>query len=687
MDRQNRRVAPGRLKEPSTAALGESVTAVRSYAQGILEVARSYARIASLVPAAGRGLAAALIGLNLVLGILPVLFILATSVMIGRVPEAVTGGVGSAEWQALVVAFALAAVAFVAQQILAPLQVSLGELAGRRIDGHVYDRLVDASLKSTGIGPLEDQRLLDDLTQAATTLEQGFRTAGTACSGLLSLIARYTQLLGAAFVVGVVFSWPAAAGLIAATMVFRKGQRGGLRTYSKLFARNIAARREARYYRTTAMQPAAGKEIRVFGLAGWLSDRYVEITHEQLRLVWAERRRIYLKPYLVYTVFGFAVAALMLAALGQAAANGAISLTQLALALQAGLAALRLGEHYPEADTQTQFGMIAYDGVEGFERGVAAFDERAVELEPRRDPEGMPGREIRFDDVQFHYPGSERPVLDHLDLVLPAGRCTAVVGLNGAGKTTMVKLLARLYEPSGGRLLADGVDIRSFSTEAWRRRIGVIFQDFNRYELTAAENIAFGAIERAADRERVRAAARKAGILPTLEHLPLGLDTPLARQYENGTELSGGQWQRVAIARALFALENGASILVLDEPTAALDVRAEAAFFDKFLDVTRGATSLLISHRFSSVRHADRIVVLSGGRVIEQGSHSELLAANGRYAQLFRLQAERFADEEQECEEVDQADLADDLDDADGLEPAGEYSPGGEPAGTAEAGR
>ncbi len=635
---------------------------MRNYLRGVGDVSRSYQRIAALVPSGGTGLACVLLIVNLLLGILPVMFVLATSVMIGRVPAAVTGGLGSAEWQSLVWAFVLAAAAFVAQQILAPLQVSLGELMARRIDGRVYGRLIGASLQSTGIGPLEDQRLLDDLTQAATTLEQSFRTPGLACAGLLALVARYTQLVGFAFVVGLIFSWPAAAALVAATMTFRKGNRGGLRTYGRLFARNIAIRRESRYYRATAMAPAAGKEIRVFGLAGWLAATYRELQMTLLGQIWSERRRIYLGPYLVYTAFGLAIAAVTLAAIGMTAAAGGLTLTELAVSLQAALGALRLGESFPESDTQTQFGMFAYDGVQAFERGVADFDEKAVQLEPRRDPLCLPAREIRLEQIHFHYPGSDRPVLDGLDLVLPAGRCTAIVGLNGAGKTTLVKLLARLYEPTSGRLLVDGTDIRSFAIDDWRRQIGVIFQDFNRYEFTAAENIGFGAIELSEDRERVRAAARRAGILTTLERLPLGLDTPLARQYENGAELSGGQWQRVAIARALFALENGASILVLDEPTAALDVRAEAAFFDKFVDVTRGATAILISHRFSSVRHADGIVVLAGGKVIEQGTHEELLAADGRYAELFRLQAQRFTEDEAETESVDAADLVGDGD-------------------------
>ena len=635
---------------------------MRTYLRGVFDVYDSYLQIAKLTPSGGAWLVLALVVLNVVLGLLPVAFIVATSVMIGRVPGAVTAGVGSAEWRDLVLAFGLAAGAFLAQQILAPVQAALGELLARRIDGHVVDRLIAASLKSTGIGPLEDQSLLDDLAQVVGWLEQGFRTAGAACAGLLALIARYVQLVACCLLVGFVFSWPAGLALLATTMVFRRGNRGGLRVYAGLWSRRVAFWREARYYRATALGAGAAKEIRVFGLAGWLSGRYRAIQMKTLELVWAERRRIYFAPYLVYTALGLVVAGITLAALGRSAASAAISLTQLTLGLQAALAAIRLGENYAESDNATQFGMRAYEGVQDFERGVARFDDRAVALEPLREATGLPARDIRFQGVDFHYPGSDRPILDGLELTLPAGRCTAIVGLNGAGKTTLVKLLARLYEPTSGRILADGIDIRSFGVDDWRRRIAIIFQDFNRYELSAAENIGLGAVELRDNRDRVRAAARTAGILATLDRLPGGLDTPLARQYEGGSELSGGQWQRVAIARALFAIENGASILVMDEPTAALDVRAEAAFFDKFVDVTRGATALLISHRFSSVRHADHIVVLAGGRVIEQGSHDALLAAEGRYAELFRLQAQRFADDGEEPEAVDELDLAGDRD-------------------------
>ncbi len=229
-----------------------------------------------------------------------------------------------------------------------------------------------------------------------------------------------------------------------------------------------------------------------------------------------------------------------------------------------------------------------------------------------------------------------------LDLTVEAGRSLAIVGLNGAGKTTLVKLLARLYEPQSGRILVDGRELREYPVRAWRRRLAAIFQDFVHYELPVRDNVGFGAVELLHDDERIRGALARAGALDLVEALPQGLETTLSREEAGGAELSGGEWQRVAIARALLAVDGGAGVLVLDEPTANLDVRAEAAFFDRFLELTRGLTTILISHRFSTVRRADRIVVLDDGRVVEVGTHAELLAARGRYAELFHLQAERF---------------------------------------------
>ncbi|HVM13812.1 MAG TPA: ATP-binding cassette domain-containing protein, partial [Egibacteraceae bacterium] len=213
---------------------------------------------------------------------------------------------------------------------------------------------------------------------------------------------------------------------------------------------------------------------------------------------------------------------------------------------------------------------------------------------------------------------------------------------NGAGKTTLVKLLARLYEPTGGRITVDGVDLRDLDPRRWQRQVAAIFQDFTRYQFSAYDNVAVGALQLAGDRRAVEHAAARAGASDIIESLPGGWDTRLSRQFTGGAGLSGGEWQRLALARALLAVAGGARVLVLDEPTAALDVRAEAEVYDRYLELTRGVTTVLISHRFSTVRRADRIVVLEGGKVVEDGSHDQLVAAGGRYAAMYELQASRF---------------------------------------------
>jgi ATP-binding cassette subfamily B protein len=241
-----------------------------------------------------------------------------------------------------------------------------------------------------------------------------------------------------------------------------------------------------------------------------------------------------------------------------------------------------------------------------------------------------------FEDVGFRYPDAERWAVRHLDLTIGAGEVVALVGENGAGKTTIVKLLARLYDPTEGRILLDGRDLRDYDLADLRGRIGVIFQDFVRFGFSAAENIGVGAIEAADDRERVRGAAERSRADAVVERLPGGYDQILGKRFEAGIDLSGGEWQKIAIARAYM---READLLVLDEPTAALDARAEYEIFQRFRDLSRGRTAVLISHRFSTVRMADRILVLEGGQVVESGSHEALLAQGGRYAELFELQA------------------------------------------------
>jgi ABC-type multidrug transport system fused ATPase/permease subunit len=251
-----------------------------------------------------------------------------------------------------------------------------------------------------------------------------------------------------------------------------------------------------------------------------------------------------------------------------------------------------------------------------------------------RKAAGLPAREIRFRNVTFAYPaGGSAPVLEGFDLTIPAGSSLAIVGQNGAGKTTLAKLLCRLYDPQAGAIEVDGVDLRDFDLVSWRERVTAVFQDFIRFELPLRDNVA----PQGAPDEAILGALQEAGAA----HLT-GLDTILARGFEGGTDLSGGQWQRVALARALCAVRLGAGVVLLDEPTAQLDVRGEAEIFDRILAATRHCTTILISHRFSTVRQADRICVLEHGRVIELGSHEELMALGGRYRTMFDLQAQRF---------------------------------------------
>jgi len=288
---------------------------------------------------------------------------------------------------------------------------------------------------------------------------------------------------------------------------------------------------------------------------------------------------------------------------------------------------------------------------------VPDLDELVGSLRPGPDTSGgtsaagRPARGIRFESVAYRYPSGGAPVYQDLDLELAAGQSLALVGANGAGKTTLVTLLARLREPTAGRITVDGTDLRDLDARGWQRQVAVVNQDFGRYPLSARENVAFrdltgDGLSADFDEAALERAAAQAGALDFVRALPHGWDTICAPGYRHGTDLSGGQWQRIALARALYSAARGARVLVLDEPTAQLDIRAEAAFYDQFLELTAGLTTMVISHRFATVRRADRIAVLDQGRITELGSHDELVAAGGTYADMFAIQAARFAEAE-----------------------------------------
>ncbi len=248
-------------------------------------------------------------------------------------------------------------------------------------------------------------------------------------------------------------------------------------------------------------------------------------------------------------------------------------------------------------------------------------------------------RGFEFRNVSFAYPGTERKVLKNFNFSLHPGERIALIGENGQGKTTVVKLITRLYDPTEGEILLDGVDLREFSLEDLHKEIGVIFQDFMRYEMTARENISIGRVELPHTEADIENAAQKslaAGVVAKLQH---GYDQVLGRRFEGGVDLSGGEWQKIALARAYL---RDAQLLILDEPTAALDAKSELEVFQRFAELTEGKMALLISHRFSTVRMADRIVVLEGGRLVEEGNHQQLIALSGRYAEMFEMQAASY---------------------------------------------
>jgi ATP-binding cassette, subfamily B, bacterial len=603
--------------------------------QDIRKRARRWVLVLTLVPQAGWRVATAAVLLNLAIGSLPVAFIVATGVVLTQVPAADGSPAADSSSALLVLALAIAVGAFVLQQVLVPFQTACGELLARRIDGSCVERLMRAACAAPLAG-LERADALDTLSDARSAFNRVSPTPGEAAAGAIALVARYTQMIGAVAMLAVVVSpvVGAVAGLTA--LIVRFGSRGSLGRFSDLWTSLAGPRRKVNYVRALAGGERAAKEIRVLGLLPWLQALHAAATRGYLRPIWMARRRILGRPFLGYAAVALAGSGVAFGWLAAAAGHG-LSLLALSLGIQAILIPIRFGVFFPESDVQTQYGIQAYQSMLDFEQRAGS----AAPTGPGR--EVAPCRSIRFENVTFAYAQGQRDVLRGLDLTIPIGRSTAIVGLNGAGKTTLVKLLTRLYEPTAGRITVDGVDLSHVDPRAWHRQFAVIFQDYVRYELSVADNIGLGRPERLGDAAALHAATERAGATDLVHRLPAGLDTPLSPRYEGGSDLSGGEWQRVATARAYFAVQGGASILVLDEPTAQLDVRAEVEFFDRFLDLTAGLTTVLVSHRFSTVRRADAIVVLADGRVVEQGTHEELVARDGRYAELFRLQAERFS--------------------------------------------
>lgn len=555
-------------------------------------------------------------------GVLPAVFAIAMGVLVGAVQHG----------EGLVGGLALVGIVFVLLQVLAPLHQAMGANLGDRTAAWLYDRLTDACIRPPGMGHLEDAKLTSDLT-VARDFDLGMTGPPLRISmdfiagGLVELLGGIASGVVLAFYawwapIVLAGAWLATHWLLRESGVWRDRNTDEVR----------AAQRDADYAYRLAVDPPASKELRLFGLADWTIDRFIK-RRTRLHALQYEATRLREQPVLVSMLLVSAANVIVFWSLAHAAISGSLT----------------LGEFVIFAQSAVGTSMIAFGGLNWALDSAAAPVAAVLRLEPAMSPAGalvsgkrpvnaMPAREIRFEDVTFAYPGGAA-VLEHFDLTIPAGSSLAIVGQNGAGKTTLAKLLCRLYDPQAGAIKIDGVDLRELDLAAWRTRLAAVFQDFIRFELPLRDNVA----PAGAPDEAVRAALTSAGAADLA-----ALDTVLARGYEGGTELSGGQWQRVALARALCAVHLGAGVVLLDEPTAHLDVRGEAEIFERVLAATRQCTTILISHRFSTVRHADRICVLEHGRVIEIGSHDELMSQNGRYRTMFDLQAKRFAATEDE---------------------------------------
>ena len=602
------------------------------------ELLRQRTEMLRLLPRGGGGLVAALVGTVAFGAVIPPATAVATGALVGSIPDAVREGRGSDAADGALVALAVLIGLLTTQQLFVAVRQFVSYRAIKRIDGWLVGRVYDALHRPPGIAHLQDPGLLDDLALGGgnpTSLTP--ETPGGAAVGLVVRSGRWASAIGSGLVLARV-SWLAGLLLlIVALWVRTRAHRSHL-----LFVRAQRAvwpaYRRASYTSSLATAPAAAKETRIFGLTDWLIERHEREWEAVTSSIGPERakvRALLARTQGMLTLGHVAV----FVYLGHAATSGRISLGTFTAALQAtaGLTSLTATSHEDDA---VDFGMASLDA-------VGRIEQRAADGAPVRrgtvPADGLPQRGIRFEDVGFTYPGGERPALQGVTLELPAGRSIALGGPNGAGKTTLVKLLARLYEPDAGRILVDGTDLTEVDTESWRRQLAVIFQDFERYELPARDNVGFGALGLRDDDRALATAVRLAGATAVVEGLPQGLDTVLSRRYPGGVDLSGGEWQKVALARALLAVQGGARVLVLDEPTANLDVRAEAELFDDLLEATASCTTVLVSHRFSTVRRADLIYVLDpGGRVVEAGTHQELVDRQGRYAELFALQAARF---------------------------------------------
>ncbi len=582
---------------------------------------RAYGVLLRLAWAEARGRALLLLIVAVVWGVIM------TSIALGMklVVDALAGGDATQAWVAGLTMLG----AFVLARLLMDLSGGLWQAElGERVSQAVEEKLMGVAGSAAGLEHLERPEFADKVKLVRDRSYIPY----FAFTNLNSLSGTVFGLVGAVILLAFVHPLLALMPVVATPGVLLqyRQQRKHVLTYD----RTAPDARLAEHYLKLATEPAAAKEVRLFGLGPELVGRHRELTD---RMITYQFRDLVKRSWVSVAsgaLYGASLAAAV-AFVGWQAIRGRATLGDVALTVTVTRSAL--GDVQSAARQSAWIAEFGYAG----ERYLWLLDYQPAVVSGAAPPPRPLAAGITLERVSFTYPGTDVAALRDVSLHLPAGATVALVGENGAGKTSLVKLLCRFYDPTEGRVLVDGRDLRELDLDAWREASSVAFQDFVRFQLVAREAVGVGDVAAADDLARVGSSAERAGAQRVIDRLPSGFDTQLGRTFEDGVDLSEGEWQRVALARGL--MREAPVLLILDEPTAALDPRAEHEVFERFAAMAQSdAITLLVSHRFSTVRMADLIVVLHDGRIEEQGSHDELLAAGGRYAELFRLQASRY---------------------------------------------
>jgi ATP-binding cassette subfamily B protein len=616
--------------DPATAATPPHLRSVRDRFRAL----RNVPPFLALIWHTSRSLTLATLALRLVRAVLPVATLYVGKLIIDQVvaltqlpssPATLSGWLESGLLDRLTLLLVIELALAVLSDVLARAVSLIDSLLGERFTNESSIRLMEHAA-TLDLEDFEDAELQDRIERARRQTTGRMMLMGQLFGQAQDVITMITFAGGLL----VYAPWLMVLLLVALLPAFAGEAHFNAKSYALAWTRT-PERRELDYVRMTGASVETAKEVKIFGLNDFLIERYRRLSEDfyQANRALAIRRA------------GWGSVLTSIGTVGYYAAYAVIAWQTIAGTFTIGDLTF-LAASFRRLRTLLEGLLIGFSQTAGqalYLDDLFSFFEIEPEIRSPDEPRPFPSpiREgFVFENVGFRYPGAERWAVRHLGFTLRAGETLALVGENGAGKTTLVKLLARLYDPDEGRILLDGYDLREYALEDLRTNLGVIFQDFMRYHLTASENIAVGRIEAREDRDRIAQAASRSLADDVIARLPAGYEQMIGKRFKDGVELSGGEWQKIAIARAYM---RDAQVLILDEPTAALDARAEFLVFQRFKELSVGRTAVLISHRFSSVRMADRILVLADGEVEAEGTHEELLAAGGRYAELFELQA------------------------------------------------